>query len=123
MVFNKFFWVFQTKLNGLYQIIVHLNTLTHPLRELIQKPILIGLESVTKLLENSNSVWTVIPSSAILVNLYIECSLHQRHPILCISTMILQKIDKGDHQTASYSLRPSSPTDQWYSKPKGKFSA
>ena len=43
-------------LNGLYQIIVHLNTVAHPLRELIQKPILTGLESVTKLLENSNSV-------------------------------------------------------------------
>ena len=27
---DKVFWIFQTLLNDLYQIIAHLNTLTHP---------------------------------------------------------------------------------------------
>ena len=33
------FWVFRTMLNDLYQIIVHFNTLTHPLIELLQKEV------------------------------------------------------------------------------------
>ena len=34
-----FFWFFGTMLHDLYHIIVHLNTLTHPLRKLLQKDV------------------------------------------------------------------------------------
>ena len=33
---QEVFWVFQTLSNNLYQVIVHLNTLTHHLRQLLQ---------------------------------------------------------------------------------------
>ena len=37
--FKSFFWVFRTLLNNLHQIAVHLNSLTHPLRELLSKEV------------------------------------------------------------------------------------
>ena len=36
-IIGENFWVFRTLLNDLYQIILHLNTLTHPIREFLQK--------------------------------------------------------------------------------------
>ena len=38
-IIEKIFWYFRTLLNYLYQIIVHLNTLTHTLREFLHKDI------------------------------------------------------------------------------------
>ena len=35
---NEVFWIFRIMLND-YYIIVHLNTFTHPLRELLQKKV------------------------------------------------------------------------------------
>ena len=46
---KEVFWIFRIMLND-YYIIVHLNTFTHPLRELLQKKV--DFEPVTKVLKN-----------------------------------------------------------------------
>ena len=89
---SEVFFVFRTFLNDLYQTIVHLNTLTHPLRKLLQIKVDFHWTGTCneafgklKLCMNSD------PASVILTSRYREYSLHRRNPIWGISAILLQK--------------------------------
>ena len=110
---ESFFWVFRTLLNDLCQIIVRLNTLTHPLRELLQKDVDFDWN------ETSNEAFEKLKlrylKIVILKNLYIEYSLHRRQSVWSILKTLLQKqkrIDKDDHKTLSCCSRSFSTTGQ-----------
>ena len=63
-----------------------------------------------------------MPASDILTNLYIEYTLHRRHPIWGISKK--KKIVKDEHKTVSCCPSESlSPTVNDIPKPSGNFSA
>ena len=82
-------------LNDLYQIIevmVHLNTPTHPLIELLQK------EDDFDWTGNCNKVFGKLKlymnSDTCRSYFDIEYNLHRRHPICGISTILLQKKER-----------------------------
>ena len=101
-----------------YAIIVHLNTLTHPSRELLQIEFYFNCTVIC----NENSVSITIPASVILTNLYTYTIDHTGTTPFGVSLQHFHKKEKDNPKTVSYS-RSLSPTDQQYSLIKREFSS